>query len=274
MESKTTKRVAVVIPLYKSEMTLHEKKSFLQCCKILKNYPIILVVPVSFKVDAYQKIAKEYDISLSEERFDDTCFLAISSYNRLLLSKEFYVRFSGYEYMLIYQLDAYVFKDELEFWCNERYDYIGAPLIGKFEDLTFSQEMRVGNGGFSLRKINSFISFFESKQNVFSARQIITKISLWKKPYTRIFIWFLMLLGWRNKPYSVAKNWKYNEDDFWSGVLDKSRFNFSKPDPRKAMEFAFERFPGNCFEITGKLPFGCHAWEKYEYESFWKKYIE
>ena len=31
--------------------------------------------------------------------------------------------------MLIYQLDAYVFKDELLNWANKGYDYIGAPWL-------------------------------------------------------------------------------------------------------------------------------------------------
>ncbi len=31
--------------------------------------------------------------------------------------------------MLIYQLDAYVFKGEWLFWANQEYDYIGAPWI-------------------------------------------------------------------------------------------------------------------------------------------------
>lgn len=44
--------------------------------------------------------------------------------------------------------------------------------------------------------------------------------------------------------------------------------------PKEALEFAFERFPSEMYKITGKLPFGCHAWEKYEYESFWKKFIK
>jgi hypothetical protein len=82
-----------------------------------------------------------------------------------------------------------------------------------------------------------------------------------------------MLLGYRNKLSYFANNWKYNEDDFWSKFLMKTTFSLSKPNPDKALEFAFERFPSNLFEITGKLPFGCHAWEKYEYTEFWKQYI-
>ena len=31
--------------------------------------------------------------------------------------------------MLIYQLDAFVFQDDLAYWCQQNYDYIGAPWL-------------------------------------------------------------------------------------------------------------------------------------------------
>ena len=36
----------------------------------------------------------------------------------------------------------------------------------------------------------------------------------------------------------------------------------------------FERFPKELYEITKQIPFGCHAWKKYQFEEFWKQYIE
>jgi hypothetical protein len=53
-----------------------------------------------------------------------------------MLSIDFYKRFRDYKFILIYQLDAYVFRDELEYWCEQDYDFIGAPLIenGKGSD--------------------------------------------------------------------------------------------------------------------------------------------
>ena len=39
-----------------------------------------------------------------------------------------YSRFEKYEYMLIYQLDAFVFSDRLMEFVEAGYDYIGAPL--------------------------------------------------------------------------------------------------------------------------------------------------
>jgi hypothetical protein len=59
--------------------------------------------------------------------------------------------------MLIYQLDAWVFKDDLMKWCNKGYDYIGAPWFEDFGSYEKGKKLwRVGNGGFSLRKIKYF----------------------------------------------------------------------------------------------------------------------
>ena len=57
--------------------------------------------------------------------------------------------------MLIYQLDACVFRDELKYWCEKKYDYIGAPIFWAYNSNKFSNKVAgIGNGGFSLRKIS------------------------------------------------------------------------------------------------------------------------
>lgn len=45
-----------------------------------------------------------------------------------MLEADFYRRFGKYKYMLIYQLDAFVFSDKLLDFCEMGYDYIGAPV--------------------------------------------------------------------------------------------------------------------------------------------------
>lgn len=269
-------RVAIIIPAYKENMTESEEISFRQTLCVLENYQLVVVCPSSLDILEFKAIAEQLDKTIYRESFADTYFKDIAGYNRLLLSDEFYRRFKRYEFILIAQLDAYVFEDQLMDWCNKGYDYVGAPLVGKFTDQTFdpSMPMRVGNGGLSLRRVQTYIDYFQGKKHVFTSQQIVRRISLWKKPYTRIFVWLLMMLGWRNTPKSVAAHWQYNEDDFWSGVLDDSNYALSKPSPLEALTFAFERFPSELFEITQKLPFGCHAWKKYQYEKFWKKYIK
>jgi len=266
--------VSVVVPVYRPVLSEDEELSFRRTICVLGKYPITIVCPFELDISYYEHISSEYNVVLWRESFRSLFFQGIKGYNRLLLSKAFYQRFSDYEYILICQLDAYIFRDELVQWCNLGYDYIGAPLIGNGFETTFSSMMRVGNGGLSLRKVQTYISFFESKKNVFSSSQIRQRISLKKKPYARICIWFLMLLGWHNKPMIVAERWKSNEDIFWSNLLDFSQYALSKPSPDIAMFFSFERFPSELFSIIGRLPFGCHAWRKYQFESFWQQYIK
>lgn len=267
--------IAVVIPVYKTPNEW-EMISLQRYCEVMGGYHTILVAPESFEIVTYTSLWDAHGLKLYDERFDDRYFADIAGYNRLLLSNEFYIRFHDFDYILIYQPDAYVFRDELRDWCQRGYDYIGAPLVGKFEEKEYYSGMliRVGNGGFSLRRVQAYLDYFAGKRNVFSSKQIAQRVDLWKKPYTRIFIWLLMMLGWKNKPLSVAANWRYNEDDFWSAVLDDSNYALSKPSPIEALSFAFERFPKELYEITKQIPFGCHAWKKYQFEEFWKQYIK
>ena len=268
------KEVCVIIPVYKLKPSSDEVFSITQTLSVLRKYDIYLVCPNTLLVEEYLNIAKNSSSSLIIRRFSDSYFKDIHGYNRLLLSDFFYRCFSDYHYILICQPDAYVFRDELIEWCKKEYDYIGAPLIVDNQNTVFSSKMRVGNGGFSLRNIDTIRHFFNSKKNVFSPSEAARVISLKKKPYTRVFVWLLMLFGWRNKPASVAARWKYNEDIFWSGLLDNSNFALKKPTPETAMYFSFERFPSELFELTGhQLPFGCHAWRKYQYEEFWKYHL-
>jgi len=70
--------------------------------------------------------------------------LTISEYNHLLSSKSFYDMFQS-EFVLIFQTDSLIFKQiPNEYF---KYDYVGAPWKR-------DHNPRVGNGGFSLRKVS------------------------------------------------------------------------------------------------------------------------
>lgn len=263
----------ILIPIYKSIPDHNEFVSFSQCLRVLFNHPMCIVTYNDLNIEYYSKLLIESKIVFSVEYFDRFFFKSLSGYNRLLLSQSFYSRFKQFDFMLIHQLDAYVFRDELLEWCGKEYDFIGAPLIGHYTDTTFSNNFVVGNGGFSLRKTNTFINAFELKTNLLSAKEIINRYEVFIKPWARIPLLILMLFGFRNTLYYFARNWEYNEDDFWCQFLYNTNYLILKPSPEQVLKFAFERFPSNLFEITNELPFGCHGWEKYEYETFWKAYI-
>ena len=165
--------VKVVIPIYQDSLSQQERKSLLQVYKILQMHPLVVIKPNHLDLS---ELATEFP-KLSFISFADFYFKGISGYNRLMLAKEFYERFLDCTYILIYQLDAYVFRDELKEWCNKGYDYIGAPWLQrpvyklpviaeimqlihsyhKFKGKTSKQDLygKIGNGGLSLRKVAS-----------------------------------------------------------------------------------------------------------------------
>ena len=173
--------VKVVIPVYKSYFGELEEKSFLQCVKVLGNYEVVLVQPEGLD-SSY--ITKKFD-AITVESFPKHYFQNIEFYNELMLSPLFYERFLDSEYILIYQLDAFVFKDELTEWCQKGYDYIGAPwiaslnksILAKFFNFVATKFrtkkkngreqtfFKVGNGGFSIRKVVSHYSITKENES-------------------------------------------------------------------------------------------------------------
>lgn len=140
--------------------------------KCLDKYDHYLIAPDNLDTSAFQSLWAEYGLSLYEERFAPKYFKGLNEYNQLCLSREYYVRFlaGGYSHMLIYQPDAFIFKDDLSKWCSKGYEYIGAPNVGKARQNVYSpaMPMRVGNGGFSLRSIPAFMRFFDGQKPVFN----------------------------------------------------------------------------------------------------------
>jgi hypothetical protein len=253
---KQTQPAAVVIPIYKTTLTSAEQHSLKQCISVLgANHPIIFATHKSLDISAYKSILPEGFVPLIE-LFDELYFKDIDGYNKLLLSDTFYSRFIKYKYILIYQLDAFVFKDDLLYWCNKDYDYIGAPWIspwwyndalnyaysfeGYFSKLfrkPASKTYSVGNGGFSLRKTKSFC--------------LVTLL-------------FKKKLG----------NWEKNEDVFWSIFVPLKLSFFKIPGKDVASGFSFEMDAKNLYQLNnGTLPFGCHAWQKADPE-FWETHIK
>ena len=70
-----------------------------------------------------------------------------------------------------------------------------------------------------------------------------------------------------------AKEWQTNEDIFWSQSVPSLIPNFRIPDVPTALKFAFEFELRTSYEMNQKeLPFGCHAWERYDID-FWRPFI-
>lgn len=259
------KKVAIIIPTHKASLNRDDLISLRYLKKYLSKYDRFFVVPEGTK----QKNIGQKNIKFIE--FPQKYFQSWRGYNELLLQEDFYKKFSEYEYILIYQLDVLVFSDELIFWCKENYDYIAppwfSPIIGRLSHKKGFPPSG-GNGGFSLRKVSSAISVLNEVNK--SAKRKSTRGIVQK-------FWFILavLTGkshqkWLNAP---ADNYPFAEDGFWSLEAPKYLNGYRVPNFSEALKFGFERFPKKSFKLNNKkLPFGVHAWKKYD-EKFWKPFL-
>ncbi len=267
--------VVIVIPIYKETLSKFEEISLQQCFKVLQDYTICFVIPKGLNLTLHLHLFKEFrNKKFIIKEFDKLYFKSTKTYNKLLISLSFYKKFVQFEYMLIYQMDCFVFRNDLEDWIKKGYDYIGAPWFEGYENSTNKNFVGVGNGGFSLRKIKSFIKVLHSFSYIVNAEKLFFN---YKKDIHKIPIRAYRLvqnLTIKNNTFFLFNNYNNNEDFFWGKVAKKNFSWFKVPLEKEALKFSFEANPQFLFKLNNnQLPFGCHAWQKYDF-NFWKKIIE
>ncbi len=255
----------IVIPVYKTTLSEDERASLARCFSVLRNYPIVYMAPEGLDLTSLTGTFPPARI----ERFAATYFASKISYNALMLSPEFYARFLAWDYLLLYQLDAWVFRDDLQVWMEKGYDYIGAPWpiraiyrhplykIGSAlktrlmsSDKTVDgrhahRGRRVGNGGFSLRRTKTIYELLSRHAD--RAAYYVERSS-----YAR-----------------------YYEDVFFAVEAPLLNPEFKIPALEEALAFAFDTYPALCYRLNGRqLPFGCHGFNKRKAVSFWKKHLK
>ncbi len=259
--------VVIVIPIHNSNPTPWELISFQQCFKILNKYPIVIVSPDGLNLQRYHSIVGSFKTIYIDSKWQSS----LLGYNKLKVSRFFYNLFKDYNYMLTYELDAFVFKDELEYWCEKCYDYIGAPWFEGYHEPISNNFIGVGNSGFSLRNIVSSKKilkqyFFKSSEEYRSG-----KIKLMQAYLKQPFRW---LLNQGKENYTIQKYSKLNEDVFFAYSIPQYDINFKIAPAEEALQFSFEVKPEFLYQLNHKsLPMGCHAWWKYNL-NFWRPFIE
>lgn len=255
------KSVVVVLPVYQKEFNKDELISLKVLRKRLYGKYEICIITHEGLVDTINKnkLFNGYKIKTFDNKF-----FTYQGYNKLLKSSFFYSAFKEFDYMLIYQTDCLVFGSSAGYWIDKNYDYVGSPWIQeKKGKLSFDNS---GNGGLSLRKIKTFIEITKK------SKYLKWKLFLFlKNILPSIFVLLHKLFISRDYPrYHIGCR---NEDIFFSHVSKQIFSNFRKAEIKDAISFSFEKYPEFCFkENDNKLPFGCHAWQKYN-KSFWEKFI-
>jgi hypothetical protein len=273
MSHQSRKQVAVVVPMHnRSDLTPDEQISFQHLIHYLGAYDKYLVVPEALSISLP---------GCSVMRFGAEYFGSAVANTRLLLSEAFYAAFAGYQYILIYHLDALVFSDQLQAWCDTGLDYIGPPWI-HCADSPWVKEARVGNGGLSLRKIDSFLKVFRSKVFWMDPEEYWKKLSAEVPAYLRpLYLprrFVKRLSCFNNAPREMAQwylrgDGTRNEDHFWSDRAIHYMPEFNVASVEVGLRFAFEVAPRLCYQMNhGQLPFGCHAWPRYD-RAFWEPYL-
>lgn len=225
-------RVAILVPIYKPQFEPLEQFSIDYSLSITPNRDYFFVSPDGLDRAYY---SSRYP-GVRFEPFPADYFDSVDSYSRLLLSPEFYQRFDAYEFVLILQPDAILFRDDLDYWMDQPFDYIGAPWPDGLEltvwrDRFAGEQARrvkasVGNGGLSLRRVQKCLSLIDEFPETHSA--------------------FLRAMA--------------NEDSYFAimGLLSSA---FIIPDEVVASRFSIELKPEYYYSINGlQYPMGAHAW--------------
>ena len=282
------KQCIIVIPVYNPSPKDSEIASFKQGLTILGKHDITLITHKECDLTLYKSIMKELGREIGIQYFALNYFSSVEGYNDLCMSIDFYERFSDYEYMLIYQLDAWVFRDELDYWCGKGYDYIGAPLFHSYNAMKFTKKiMGIGNGGFCLRRISHCLDLLKNNSKRPFLKPIPLIKSYWNNllysdEYKSIFMRLRIIPALSLKMFGFYNNINHyktrevNEDLIFGSLSTQSwGFHGNIPDYYEAMKFSFEVHPAMLYEQNNKqLPFGCHAFEKWDYASFWSKFIK
>lgn len=265
-----SKLVAIVVPLSdRKRFTADEEISIRHLTHHLFSYDKYLISPEGVDVKR-----EGFKIKKFRSRF----FGSAAAHAKLLSFPEFYRKFIDYEYILFYHLDSLVFSDKLTEWCGSGLDYIGPPWI-KCNDSPWVQRERVGNGGFCLLRVESAIMALTNRYHInptifwfdiyssYSPRLLIS----WMKRLDEIFpnFWPLsrLLQEWKETENPSEHN--RNNDIFWSDMASNYFPDFKVASLEQGLRFAFEVSPKTCFKMnSGKMPFGCHAWTKYD-RSVW-----
>jgi len=269
---KTGSSCVVVIPVHKDRPSQNELVSFMQCFNILGAQPIIVLAPRGLNMEAYKVVVPSFAIIY----IDPIWQASLPGYNKLKVSLFFYELFKQYKWLLTYELDAFVFKDELDYWCNQDFDYIGAPWFEGYENPISTRITGVGNSGFSLR-------------NVQTSRRLLKRIAFLKKLRSFWFKSRLQALVRFHKLLAISMNYfqirsiekindlmfdkQVNEDAWWALHVATAFSDYRIAAVTDACRFSFDTQPSFLFKKNGnQLPFGCHAWARYE-PLFWEPFV-
>lgn len=273
MGTTDRKNICVVIPVHAATLTATEVISIKRCREILGSYDVYLVFPTGMNINIYQ----HYFPELRLQPVDRKWLSNIDEYNKMKRSLSFYNLFRQYQFMLTYELDAYIFSDAWNRANALHYDFIGAPWFNGYKDNSPKTHIiGTGNSGFSLRNIERCIMILKKRERVKKAWTRLKQLKL-DRVIPLTFLLRLMDAEWKlirtNYYFIPFVDKEYlHEDIFWCETVPKL-LKFKIASVEDSLKFSFELQPSVLYKMNKhRLPLGCHAWFKYSPE-FWKPFI-
>jgi hypothetical protein len=267
--------VAVVVPLSnRQEFLPEEELSLRHLCHYLAPYDKYFVAPAGSPVrrDGF-----------TTRHFPRKFFGSGPAHGNLLLWRPFYASFRSYTYIFLYHLDSLVFSDDLLSWCRAGYDYIGPPWM-PCADTPWVVEPRVGNGGCTLYRVASICQVLETRHRREPRTRLVDLVA---RNFERLEpLYGVLARAQRRHPHRFIDRVLQHRartrdplahgtctDQFWSLQAHQYMPSFRVAPIDAALSFAFEAGPRECFERNGgRVPFGCHAWARYD-RAFWEPFL-
>ena len=208
-----SKQVAIVVPIYRTELDATEMVALRALERHLGQYDRFVVHPIGLTPPA--ALDGLTPMPLSPRRFR-----GIGAYSAMLMSPSFYRRFSDYRYILIYQTDCLVFRDALAGWCEAGFSYVGAPWLRKDRDRKRRYYVAVGNGGLSLRHVQDHLRVLQAPRLGLPPRsdQSCRFFHSWRQGKRLLAHWLRSRLSRRPAAHTIRRHFDQAEDMFWAWV--------------------------------------------------------
>jgi hypothetical protein len=172
--------VSIVIPIPEPDLSPMQERMLHHCLEALARYPVIFI---TFD-NADLSIIREHKQDIDVVYFPKEYFESRETLAKLFLMEDFYDRLSWADYLLIHELNSWVVKDELYYWCKQGYDYIKASpvaidqsqvhlssrLVSGITGLTQAEKLQAGryfqDNGLYLCKVQKMIETLKGKQKI------------------------------------------------------------------------------------------------------------
>lgn len=172
--------VTVVIPILDTTLSPLEEMALHHSIEVLRKHTVIFVSAAGTDLSIVKEYLNDFDVI----NFPDQYFKSRNDFGQLLMMEDFFERFNWASYLLVHELNSWIVKDELTYWCNQGYDFLkAAPVFeskekesslsntfSRIKGLSELQKRELGDAyfenGFGLYYIEAMSNVLKSKKKL------------------------------------------------------------------------------------------------------------